>query len=259
MLLKKLVKNIKIYFNSFKLFLKSKVINNLFFEFLNFINKINYLKTPYKYFDNYFNNFLTKNFIKINKFENKFEDKVGSFGHDLEVTKRHFNFIVNPLWERIFEINVEFFVSAFITKYNFNFFLAIINRYYLDICIFYFIQISFYTDIIVLRHDSFDLSGVKVLTRDYMYLVYKKSNLSNLKNIHYIISPYSIFFDFDYLKLIYLTFEFTTVPFYYLEEYFVIQLESWIIFFRILLIKHYSDQKIQTAYNKRTWVLDYFY
>lgn len=98
-----------------------------------------------------------------------------------------------------------------------------------------------------------DLSGLKSIKR-----IYLNNFFLSFKNMYKYFSPYSRFFDFDNVDLILLFLEYLTVPYYYLEEWFRIQLESYITYIKILLIKYYSNPKYKITHSNMIYKIKFY-
>lgn len=195
-------------------------------------------------------NLFNKLFIYRVKTQKKFEKKIGTLPEDLKVTKRCFYYIVNPSWERIFFTNLDFSIFIFITKFNFNFIFEVIGTYYIELIKYLSFDWGDYILKIVDYNLIYDFSGLKSLKRFYTYDFFSTNFLLMLKNSYKIFSPYNKFSDTDYLELLFLSIDYVLVPYYYIEEWFHVQFESYLTFFKILLIKHYSNPKFKTVYYK---------
>ena len=185
------------------------------------------------------------------RLEKKYDKKIATFKPDLEVTKRHFHYIVNPYWLKIFIWNLELSHFFNITKINYDFLFGVFNDYYRYLYSYIYFKIENYIELWTVYAETYDLSGWKVLSRFYIDSIFSNNTLLFIKNIHYEFEYYSYCLDYDYIDLRILIFDFLIVPYYFLEEWFEVQLESWIIFGRILFVIYYSDQKIKTTHSLR--------
>ena len=240
------INNLSFYFNrkvdmKITIYLTIKYLKKTNSIFIEFIFKYLYI------FENFYNLY----YIKKIKYDKKFEEKVETFKPDLEITKFIFNFTVNPSWLQIFIINLELSVFSFITKIDFDFIFGHIFAYFSDLYVYIYFDIERYVELWTEYLETHDLSGLKDRSRYYIEDMFTMNNISFLKNIHNEFSTYSSCFDFEYINLRILIFDFIIVPYHFLEEWFVVQLESWIILGRIIAVIHYSDQKIKTAYGSR--------
>lgn len=259
MLLKNIINKVKIKLNNLKLCLKKKVkySNNyiIFYIWLKNNIVINYFFRNYLYV---FNNFFSELFIFVIKCEKKYEKKIGTFKPDLEVTKRHFNYLVNPQWLLIFIMNLDISIYSITTKFDYEFVTQVILKYYKFLYYYIFFKVENYIELLVTHLETVDISGLKTLDRYYIDNIYLNNTTLFIKNLHYEFSCYSDCLDYDYLDLRILIFDFLIVPYHFLEEWFVVQLESWIILGRIIFVIHYSDQKIKTAHSNKVISLDNF-
>lgn len=247
-----MINKIKIKLNTLNYFFVKEI--NYYFFITIIYNKVKNSVNINRFFHNYlfmFNNSFTKLFIFIIKCGKKYEKKVETFKPDLEVTKRHFHYIVNPYWLNIFIINLDLSIFFITTKINFNFIAGIINEYYWYLYKYIYFKLENYIELLITNAEMFDLSGLKILDRYYIDNIYLNNVILFIKNLHYEFACYSYCLDYDYLDLRILIFDFLITPYYFLEEWFVVQLESWIILGRIIFVIHYSDQKIKTTVSQR--------
>lgn len=186
----------------------------------------------------------------IFKIIKKYDKKLRSLVVDWKITQRYFYFFININWEDIFSFYI--FLSNFLHSFNKNY-IKIINTLINN---FYFLN-NILENVYLIIYDYTKFSEfnriIKKPTQAYSVVQqlfkynFKFLNFFFLKNL---ISS-SILNNFEFLTITILCFEYITVPYYYLEHWFEIQLESWIIFIKILLIKHYSNSKILTILSKK--------
>lgn len=252
MLLKNIVNKIKIKINSLLFYYKKEV--NYYNLLIIILKKINNNKFTHKIVHEYlfiFHNSYSEFFMFVIKSGRKYEKKIATFKPDLEVTKRHFHYVVNPYWLKIFIINLDLSIFFITTKIDYDFIAVTINNYYRYLYGYIFFKIENYVELWALHAETYDLSGLKTLSRFYIENIYSYNTFTFIKNLHHEFSCYSYCLDYDYLDMRILIFDFLCTPYYFLEEWFEVQLESWIILGRILLVIHYSDQKIKTTISQR--------
>lgn len=155
-------------------------------------------------------------------------------------------------------MNLDISIYSITTKFDYEFVTQIILKYYKFLYYYIFFKVENYIELSVTHLETVDISGLKTLDRYYIDNIYLNNITLFIKNLHYEFSCYSDCLDYDYLDLRILIFDFLIVPYHFLEEWFVVQLESWIILGRIIFVIHYSDQKIKTAHSNKVTSLDNF-
>lgn len=226
-----------------------------------FFNKISiYIYTnTNKYITNTNNNFTNK-IVKLNyklyyKLIVKYEKKLKNLKKDWRITQKYFYFFINVNWEDIFLffIFITNNTKIMITNYIHYFKIIInINSYYI------------YNTI----EDFYSVIYIKTKFNDFnkflnFFKNFQSTNqfLVNFNFFSFLIFFQKIFFsknfsnNFEFITISWLCFNYISVPYFYLNHWFYIQLESIIIYIKILLIKHYSKYNILVCLTKKNFVL----
>lgn len=201
--------------------------------------------------------FVVKNPTLIYKIIKKYDKKLKSLKKDWVVTQKYFYFFINVNWEDIFTFFI--YISTHVQNLLINY-IYILN---------FTIKNTLYSKYNIIE-DLYCIIYSKTKFNDFNKITYfkKKFNLFNqfISNFN-IKLTLKLFVDFlfikntlnsfEFLTISWLCFEYIMVPYYYLDHWFEIQLESLIIYFKILLIKHYSNSKMLVCLSKKHYNLFY--
>ena len=227
-----------------------KLINLLKINrYINFNNKINYNFLLLKLI----NNLLSTN-VKLSYYLiEKYDKKPKSLKKDWNITQKYFYFFVNINWEDLF----SFFI--FLTNYTKISFISYIYNSTLIITIIFNSLYNLIEDIYSLLYNKIKFNDFNKISNFLKITHSVNQNIFNF-NLKLTLNSLIISFlkktihnSFEFLDINWLCFWYISVPYYYLDHWFHIQLESWIIYVKVLLIKHYSNNKIIAYLSKKNY------
>ena len=225
-----------------------------------FFNKISiYIYTnTNKHITNINNNFVNKvvtlNYKLYYKVILKYEKKIKNLKKDWRITQKYFYFFINVNWEDIFLffIFITNNTKTIIINYIHYFRIIInINSYYVynifeDFYFVIYIKTKF-NDFNKFLNFSKNIQSTNqfffnfnfFLFLDFFQKNFLKKSFSN---------------NFELITISWLCFDYISVPYFYLNHWFYIQLESLIIYIKISMIKHYSKYNILVCLTKKNFI-----
>lgn len=225
-------------------------------KFFNLLNIYIYTNSNSKTSYNFLITKLTNKLLSINcklsyKLIEKYDKKLKGLKRDWNITQKYFYFFVNVNWEDIF----SFFI--FLTNYTK---ISFLNYIHITTTITTIIFYNFYNlieNIYALLYNKIKFNDLNKITNFLKITHSVNQNIFNFNlklSLNFLINFFfkkTIYNSFEFLNINWLCYWYISVPYYYLNHWFHIQLESWIIYVKILLIKHYSNNKIITYLTKK--------